>query len=91
VFEGADACFAPVLSFAEARAHPHNLARARSVSIDAIEQPAPAPLFDRTPGRVRHGPPARGAMGREALVEWGFDAAQIEALAALGLGFSVPA
>ncbi len=91
VFEGADACFAPVLSAAEARAHPHNLARARNVSVDTIEQPAPAPLFDRTPGHVRHGPPERGAMGREALVDWGFDAAQIGRLAALGVGFSAPA
>ncbi len=88
VFEGADACFAPVLSFAEARKHPHHLARARSVCVDAIDQPAPAPLFDRTPGSVRHGPPERGAMGREALADWGFDAAHIEHLASLGLGFS---
>jgi alpha-methylacyl-CoA racemase len=91
VFDGTDACFAPVLSDAEARAHPHNLARARNVRVDGIAQPAPAPLFDRTPGRVRHGPPERGAMGREALADWGFDAAQIERLAALGVGFSTPA
>ena len=90
VFEGVDACFAPVLTDAEARVHPHNLARARHVRVDAIVQPAPAPLFDRTPGRVRHGPPERGAMGREALADWGFEAAQIERLAALGLGFSAP-
>ncbi|MGH7211800.1 MAG: CoA transferase, partial [Acetobacteraceae bacterium] len=27
LLEGSDACFAPVLSFAEAAAHPHNAAR----------------------------------------------------------------
>ena len=88
VFEGSDACFAPVLNFGEAREHPHNLARQRSVEVAGVEQPAPAPLFARTPGAVRGGPPERGARGREALVDWGFDAVQIERLAALGVGYS---
>jgi len=87
VFDGADACFAPVLSFAEARTHAHNQARQRTVEVAGIEQPAPAPLFGRTPGGVRGGPPERGAGGRRALVDWGFTAAEIETLAALGLGF----
>ena len=85
VFDGADACFAPVLNFAEARAHAHNRARAASVNVDGIEQPAPAPRFDRTPGAVRHGPPERGAMGREALADWGFTPGDIAGLTALGL------
>jgi len=88
VFEGTDACFAPVLDFAEACAHPHNLARGRSVNVDGIEQPAPAPRFGRTPGGVLHGPPERGAMGRAALTDWGFDAPAIERLASLGVGFA---
>ena len=88
VFEGSDACFAPVLSFAEAADHPHNLARQRNVNVAGVDQPAPAPMFDRTPGAVRRGPPERGAMGREALADWGFEPAQIERLAALGLGFA---
>jgi alpha-methylacyl-CoA racemase len=87
VFDGADACFAPVLSFAEAGVHPHNVARGRSVRVDGIDQPAPAPLFARTPAAVRHGPPERGAMGGDALRDWGFSAPEIEQLAALGLGF----
>jgi alpha-methylacyl-CoA racemase len=85
--EGTDACFAPVLDFAEARAHPHNAARGRSVDIEGIDQPAPAPLFARTPGSVRHGPPERGAKGHAALVDWGFAPAEIQRLAALGVGF----
>jgi alpha-methylacyl-CoA racemase len=88
VFDGADACFAPVLSFAEARAHPHNVARQRSVNIEGIDQPAPAPLFARTPGAVHRGPPERGALGREALADWGCTPAEIERLAKLGLGFA---
>ena len=85
-FDGADACFAPVLSFAESRVHAHNLARGRTLTIDGVEQPAPAPLFERTPGAVRHGPPARGSMGLAALTDWGFAQSEIDAMVALGLG-----
>ena len=87
VFEGSDACFAPVLNFSEAHAHPHNRARERHVRVSGTLQPAPAPLFDRTPAGVRHGPPERGAMGREALADWGFSDAQIAQLKTLGVGF----
>ena len=88
VFDASDACVAPVLSFAEAAAHPHQQARAGRITLDGIEQPAPAPRLGRTPGHVRHGPPARGAGGREALADWGFAAADIERLTALGVGFA---
>ena len=88
VLDGSDACFAPVLSLAESRVHAHNLARGRTVSIDGVEQPAAAPLFGRTPGGVRHGPPARGSMGRAALTDWGFVPTEIDRLVALGLGLA---
>ena len=88
VFDGSDACFAPVLGFTEARAHAHSIERQGSVRVGAIDQPAPAPRFDRTPGAVRRGPPERGAMGREALVDWGFDDEAIARLAGLGLAFA---
>lgn len=60
-FEGSDACFAPVLTFAEARAHPHNVARRAHLTAGEVPQPAPAPRFSRTPGAVRRAPPERGA------------------------------
>jgi alpha-methylacyl-CoA racemase len=88
VFEGSDACFAPVLTFSEARAHPHSAARAAYTKVGNVEQPAPAPRFGRTPGAVRRAPPERGAMGRDALAEWGFSPDEIDGLAALGLGFA---
>lgn len=88
VFEGSDACFAPVLTFSEARAHPHSTARAAYTKVGNVEQPAPAPRFGRTPGAVRSAPPERGALGRDALVEWGFSPAEIDELAARGLGFA---
>jgi len=47
--EATDACFAPVLSMAEAPAHPHNAARETFVTADGVLQPAPAPRFSATP------------------------------------------
>lgn len=45
LMEGTDICFAPVLSMAEAPAHPHNVARGAFVERDGVVQPAPAPRF----------------------------------------------
>ena len=86
VFEGSDACFAPVLAFSEARRHPHNVARRSCITRAEVEQPAPAPRFSRTPPAVRRDPPERGAGGREALADWGFDEAGLARLRAAGLG-----
>ena len=49
LLEGTDACFAPVLTMAEAPHHPHNVARQSFVEIDGVMQPAPTPRFSRTP------------------------------------------
>jgi alpha-methylacyl-CoA racemase len=82
--EGADACFAPVLDFDEARAHPLNVARGRFVEHAGFVQPAPAPRFARTPGAIA-GPPSRpGEHSRDALTDWGLDAADADALIASG-------
>jgi len=86
VFEGSDACFAPVLSWSEARRDAHNVSRKSYVNVAGVEQPAPAPRFSRTPGAVRRAPPERGEGGRQALADWGFGAAEIDRLAAQGLG-----
>jgi len=87
VFEGSDACFAPVLSFSEARKHPHNRARSGYVSVKMVEQPAPAPRFSRTPPAIGRPPPERGDGGGQALADWGFDKAAIDKLRTQGLGF----
>ncbi len=86
VFEGSDACFAPVLTFSEARRDPQNVARASFITVAGVEQPAAAPRYSRTPGGVRRAPPERGEGGRAALADWGFSSTQVEHLAALGLG-----
>ena len=53
IFEGNDACVAPVLSFSEAMQHPHLQARGTVVEIDGVAQTAPAPRFSRTPSSVQ--------------------------------------
>ena len=87
VFDGSDACFAPVLTFSESIRHPQVASRGGSIELDGIAQPAPAPRFARTPGAARRPPPERGEGGGAALRDWGFAAQDLEALAALGLGF----
>lgn len=71
VFEGTDACVAPVLGLTEAPHHPHNVARGTFIEVDGVTQPAPAPRFSRTPATVRRGPVAPGTDTREALTDWG--------------------
>lgn len=80
LLEGGDACFAPVLSLAEAPQHPHNLARGSFVELDGMRHPAPAPRFSRTPAQLRHGARPAGADTEAVLAEWGFSARQIEDL-----------
>ena len=48
VFDGTDACVAPVMSLGEAPSHPHNLARGNFVTVDGVLHPAAAPRFSRT-------------------------------------------
>jgi len=86
VFEGSDACVAPVLGFGEAPDHPHNRARGSFVEVDGVVQPAPAPRFLGTPSEIRGPAPQRGQHGVAALRDWGFDADAIARLKALGLG-----
>jgi alpha-methylacyl-CoA racemase len=49
IMEYSDACFAPVLSMAEAPLHPHNVERGAFVTLDDVVQPAPSPRFLGTP------------------------------------------
>jgi alpha-methylacyl-CoA racemase len=83
-FDGTDACVSPVLSPAEAAAHPHQRARGTFVEVAGVVQPAPAPRFSRTPGAVRRPPPAPGADTDEALSAWGIAPDRVAALRAAG-------
>ena len=85
VFEGSDACVAPVLDFGEAPRHPHNLARQNFFERDGVTQPAPAPRFGRTPSAVGRPPPEPGADTEEVLAELGLSAGEMAALRAGGV------
>jgi alpha-methylacyl-CoA racemase len=73
VFEGTDACVAPVVSLAEAHGHPHLVARGTFVSDNGVIQPAPAPRFSRTPAALGDPPAVPGQHTRSALADWGID------------------
>ncbi|MBT8446543.1 MAG: CoA transferase [Gammaproteobacteria bacterium] len=86
VFEGSDACFAPVLTLSEATRHPHALARGAYVEIDGVIQPAPAPRFGATPSAVQGPPPkSAGCDSVAVLREAGMDGAEIDDLLAAGV------
>ncbi|MGH3423677.1 MAG: CaiB/BaiF CoA transferase family protein [Nocardioidaceae bacterium] len=71
VFAGSDACVAPVVSTADAPAHPHLAARGTYVTRDGAVQPAPAPRFSRTPSALSTPPVAPGSNTTETLADWG--------------------
>jgi alpha-methylacyl-CoA racemase len=53
VFEGSDACFAPILSMEDAPNHPHNINRSVFRQVEGIMQPAPAPRYDGMAATIR--------------------------------------
>jgi alpha-methylacyl-CoA racemase len=86
VFEGSDACFAPVLSWSEARRDGHHTYRNSFTRVAGVDQPSPAPRFSRTPAAVMRAPPERGEGGAQALSQWGFNETEINSLESRGLG-----
>lgn len=84
IMDATDVCFAPVLTMDEAPRHPHNAARQTFVEVAGVTQPAPAPRFSATPGAIQGPPPKIGGHNDEALADWGFGPAAIEALKASG-------
>ena len=85
LLEGTDVCFAPVLNFAEAPAHPHNQARQTFVEIDGVTQPAPAPRFERSAPDMPAAPAKVGEHGDAVLRDAGFAADEIERLRSDGV------
>ena len=85
LLEGTDACFAPVLNAAEARAHPQARQRNMFVEHEGKTQPAPAPRFSGTTATVG-GPPVlrAGQHSRAVLQTCGFAIAEIDRLVASG-------
>ena len=85
VFAGTDACVSPVLSLAEAPAHPHALARNAFVEVGGIMQPAPAPRFERTAAAQPVAPPRPGADTDTVLAGLGLTPTDVADLRARGV------
>jgi alpha-methylacyl-CoA racemase len=81
---GTDICYAPILNFDEAVAHPHNKARNTFVASADIVQAAPAPRFSRTEPELPEPPVAPGEHSEEVLASIGLDAAAIAELKSSG-------
>ena len=81
IFDGSDACYAPVLEPDEAVTHPHNQKRGTFVDVAGVVQPAPAPRFSRTPPGVPRPAAHLGQHTFEALARWGFTEEQLQGLA----------
>lgn len=84
IFDGSDACVAPVLDWDEVEHHPHNAARGTFVRVDGVMQAAPAPRFDRTPAAPPKAPGAAGQETAEILRELGYDDAALMTLREAG-------
>ena len=83
VFDGTDACVAPVLDMDEAPRHPHNRSRNTFTEVAGVVQPAAAPRFSRTPSAPPGAP--RTGSEPEALLDWGLDASELAALRQQGV------
>jgi len=85
VFEGTDACVAPVLGFDEVLDHEHNQQRGTFTINDGILQAAPAPRFDRTPAGPVGKPPAPGSSTKAVLGELGYSDEEINEMQVEGV------
>jgi len=84
-FAETDACVSPVLSFGEAFAHPHHVARRTYMGRPGMAQPAPAPRFGS--GGATADPaasPAPGAHTDRVMRDLGRTEAEIARMRALG-------
>ncbi len=70
-FAGSDACVSPVLTYEEARTHPHGVSRQSFIDVGGISQPAPVPRFSRTAPPDPSPPAEVGAHSVAILAEFG--------------------
>jgi alpha-methylacyl-CoA racemase len=85
IFEGSDACVAPILALGEVAEHPHNAARGTFSARDGVLQPAPAPRFSRTVPEMGAAPRQAGADSDAVLADSGFSAVEIAKLRGAGV------
>ena len=85
LFEGSDACVAPVLDFDEAPGHPQNADRGAYYEAEGVIQTAPAPRFSRS-APTRPKPPRAVGEDTEALLrDAGYSEEQIGELRRTGV------
>ena len=86
VFDGTDACVAPILSLAEAPEHPHNRARGTFTrAVGGQIAPQAAPRLSRTPGSAAAEAPLPGAHTEEVLRAAGITPDETRTLTADGV------
>ena len=85
LFEGSDACVAPVLDWDEAPRHPHMAARGVYMQRAGVTQAAPAPRFSRTASQVSDGVHSGDSDVPAILGEIGFGDAEIKEMKEAGV------
>ena len=85
VFDGSDACVAPVLGLAEAPDHPHLRERGVFAELDGVRSRPSRPASPAHPARRRTPARPAGADTTAALRAWGVDAARIDRRPAAGV------
>jgi alpha-methylacyl-CoA racemase len=85
IFDDVDACVAPVMWLSEAKNNPHLVARGTLVEMGGVTNPAPAPRFSRTPGRIAGPPKHPGTDTVAALTDWGIDKTEVDRLVEAGV------
>ncbi|MET7568437.1 CaiB/BaiF CoA-transferase family protein [Streptomyces sp. NPDC005492] len=88
LFEGTDACVAPVLGLTEAAANPQLAARASLFTREGVVQPAAAPRFSATPSSPGPAAPPVGADTRAVFRDW--EIAGVDALVDSGTAVQFP-
>ncbi|MBW2231075.1 MAG: CoA transferase [Deltaproteobacteria bacterium] len=84
LLEGTDACYAPVLTFGEARAYDHNVARGAFIGDDPMPELLPTPRLSLTPGEAGRSPDWIGADTESVLGEAGLSIEEVKALREAG-------
>jgi len=83
-FAGSDACVAPVLTLAEAAAHPANVARRSHLRVGRLQRPSPAPRLSRSSLQVSAPLQADELEASAILARFDIDRAKLERLVAEG-------
>ena len=81
VFEGTDACVAPVLDFDEAAKYPHNAEREAFFEQNQVMQTSPAPRFERSIAPIPKHANKTGDEATEVLTTIGLSKSDIKSLA----------